>query len=93
MVAVMDEMTLVMRPSQAAEQATAQNSVQIPVPGLGTLRLPPPSQLGYLAGIGALVALEIIEWPLGVALACGHLMADCSHNKVLRDFGKALEEA
>jgi hypothetical protein len=77
---------------QAAQKATARNSVRIPVPVLGTVTLPPPQQLAYIGGIAALTALEIIEWPVGVVLVAGHVLATNSHNKILQDFGDALEE-
>lgn len=76
---------------EAAEVATERNSVCVPVPLIGTVRLPPPQQLAYVAGIAALAAFEVIEWPVGLALAAGHVLATSSHNKVVQDFGKALE--
>jgi hypothetical protein len=36
--------------------------------------LPPPRELAYLGGIAALTAVELIEWPVGLALAAGHLV-------------------
>lgn len=77
---------------EAAEVATEKNSVRVPIPLIGTVKLPPPEQLAFVAGIAALAALEVIEWPVGVALAVGHVLATSSHNKVIQDFGKALEE-
>jgi hypothetical protein len=77
---------------KAAQQATARNSLQVSVPGVGVVKLPPPDQLAFVAGIAALTALEIIEWPVGLALACGHLLAGSKHNKIVRDFGEALED-
>lgn len=77
---------------EAAEVATEKNSVRVPIPLIGTVKLPPPEQLAFVAGIAALAALEVIEWPVGLALAVGHVLATSSHNKVIQDFGKALEE-
>jgi hypothetical protein len=81
------------RGHRAAQTATAKNTVQIDLPVLGRLSLPPPEQLAYVAGIAALAALDIIEWPIGLTLAAGHLLAATRGNKALRDFGDALEEA
>lgn len=78
---------------KAARQATEKNSVRVTVPAIGTVTLPPPEQLAFLGGIAALTALELIEWPVGVALAAGHLLAARSRNKVVQDFGEALQEA
>ena len=77
---------------EAAERATTENSVCVSVPLIGTVKLPPPEQLAFVGGIAALIALEVIEWPVGLALAAGHVLATKSHNKVIQDFGKALEE-
>ena len=78
---------------KAAEEATAKNSVRVAVPGIGTVTLPPAENLAFLGGIVLLTALEVIEWPVAVALAAGHALATRTHNKVVKDFGQALEEA
>lgn len=57
------------------------------------MTLPSPQQLAYIGGIAALTALEIIEWPVGLVLVAGHVLAANTHNKILHDFGDALEEA
>ena len=33
---------------------------------------PSPSDLVYLGAVGAMVALELVEWPAAIALAIGH---------------------
>jgi hypothetical protein len=81
------------RGTRAAEKACQENSIRVDVPVLGTITLPPAEQLAFVGGIGLLTALEIIEWPVGVALTAGHLLASVSNNKVVQDFGRALEAA
>lgn len=81
------------RGRKAAEKATAKNSVHVSLPGIGTVTLPPAENLAFLGGIALLTALEVIEWPVAVALAAGHALAARSHNKIVEDFGQALEEA
>lgn len=81
------------RGHQAATKATEKNSTRVVVPMIGTVTLPPPENLAFLGGIAALVALEVIEWPIGLALIAGHTLVHRSHNKLVQDFGKALEEA
>lgn len=81
------------RGEEAAEEATARNSVRVAVPGIGTVTLPPADQLAFLGGIALLTALEVIEWPVAVALIAGHALVHKSHNKALQDFGRALESA
>jgi len=79
--------------TSAANLAKHRNSVRIVVPVLGTLVLPPPDQLAYLGGVTALVALGLLEWPVAALLGAGHLLAADRNNKILADFGEALEEA
>ena len=80
------------RGQKAAEKATEKNSTRVDVPLIGTVTLPPPQLLAYLGGIAALTALEVIEWPVGLALAAGHVLVTSTHNKALQEFGNALEE-
>ncbi|WP_461065807.1 hypothetical protein [Streptomyces pseudoechinosporeus] len=79
-------------PSAAAERAVAHHTVTLDVFG-ARLELPPPEQLAFLAGVGVLAALEILEWPVALVLAVGHQLAHSHHGRVLREFGEALEEA
>jgi hypothetical protein len=81
------------RGARAAEKATEQNSTRINMPLIGMVSLPPPEQLAYVGGIALLTALEVIDWPVGVALTAGHILSTVGHNKVLQDFGHALEAA
>lgn len=76
----------------AAERAVKHNAVTLDALGL-RVELPPPDQLAFLAGLGALAALEIVEWPVALVLAVGHQLAHSHHSRVLREFGDALEEA
>jgi len=49
--------------------------------------------MAYYAGVGALVALELLEWPAAVALGIGHALTSQRHNRALSEFGEALEDA
>jgi hypothetical protein len=77
----------------AVLRAIEKNTVGVVVPALGTVRLPPPQTLAWLAGLTALAVLEIVEWPVAVAIGAGHLLAQQTHLQLLHDFGEALEEA
>ncbi|MFJ7075458.1 hypothetical protein [Streptomyces sp. NPDC098781] len=79
-------------PGAAAEQAVARHSVTFDVFGTH-IELPPVEQLAFLAGVGALAAFEIIEWPVALVLGVGHQLAHSHHNQMLREFGEAMEEA
>jgi hypothetical protein len=77
----------------AAEQAVRRNSVHIDLPLIGRLQLPPPDEVAFLGGVAVLVLIGIVEWPVGVALGIGHALATNRHNRAMRAFGEALEEA
>lgn len=79
-------------PRAAAEHVVSSNAVTVRMGDL-RLELPPGDQLAFLAGLGFLTALELIEWPIALAIGVGHELARSRHGKVLREFGEALEEA
>jgi hypothetical protein len=79
--------------TRAAQKATDANSLRVNVPLIGTVKLPPTEQLAFVGGIALLAALDIIEWPVGVALTAGHILASASNKKVVQDFGEAIEAA
>ncbi|GAA5180002.1 hypothetical protein GCM10023322_11290 [Rugosimonospora acidiphila] len=66
---------------------------QFRLPLMGDVTLPPPGQLAYFAGLGLLAAVEVIEWPLALVIAAGHLLADQHWSRALRGLGAAAEEA
>lgn len=76
----------------AAEAAVVHNALVVDVFGKH-LELPPPDHLAFMAGLGVLAALEIIEWPVALAITIGHKLAHSHHGRALREFGDALEEA
>lgn len=78
---------------RAAEHVSKQTFLYINLPGLGPISLGPPDQLAYFAGVATLAALEIIEWPIAVLIAAGHLLAEQRRSKSLHAFGEALEQA
>jgi hypothetical protein len=78
-------------PIAAAERAMGRFTSVVSLPVLGEVRLPSPIHLGWYAGVVALVAIEVIEWPIGLLIAAGKVLADNHHNAVLREFGEALE--
>ncbi|MFF4347370.1 hypothetical protein [Streptomyces sp. NPDC001530] len=76
----------------AAGRVVANNAVTLDVFG-ARLELPPPDHLAFLAGVGVLAAVDVLEWPVALVLAVGHQLAHSHHSRVLREFGEALEEA
>jgi hypothetical protein len=83
---------------QATSQAEAVEKVRegetfvVNLPLLGQIEIPRPEQLAYYGGIAALAAFELIDWPVAVVIAAGHLLAANHHNKLLEELGEAMEE-
>jgi hypothetical protein len=64
--------------------------VQLPV--LGQVTLPQPATLIYFSGLGVLVVLELVEWPIALILGTGSVLADQQTRRLIRGLGEALEE-
>jgi hypothetical protein len=79
--------------SAAVEQIREGETFVINLPVIGQLEIPRPEQLAYYAGLAALAAFELIDWPVAVVIAAGHLLASNHHNKLLEELGEAMEEA
>jgi len=83
---------------QATSQAEAVEKVRegetfvVNLPLLGQIEIPRPEQLAYYGGIAALAAFELIDWPVAIVIAAGHVMASNHHNKLLEELGEAMEE-
>jgi hypothetical protein len=56
------------------------------------LETPPVEHLAFYIGLGALAAAEIIEWPVALALATGHILIGLTNRPALKELGEALEE-
>ena len=80
-------------PRAAVERVHRAEHLLIDLPVIGTVHLPRPEHLAYYGAIGALVALEIIEWPVAAALAAGHALIHQQHSRTMQELGEALEEA
>jgi hypothetical protein len=58
-----------------------------------TVTLPPPDTATFYFGVGALAALELIEWPIALVIGVGHHLATRSRSTVSRELGEAAESA
>lgn len=63
------------------------------LPLVGQTEIPRPEQLAYYGGLAALAAFELIDWPVALVIATGHLLASNHHNKLIEELGEAMEEA
>lgn len=76
----------------AADRVISDHSTNVELFGM-RLQLPSPEGLAFLAGLGVLAALGIVEWPVVAVIAIGHELAHSHHGRILHDFGEALEQA
>jgi hypothetical protein len=58
-----------------------------------TVETPPIEHLIFYAGLAGLVAIEVVEWPVALALGVGHALMDITRRPGLQALGEVLEEA
>ncbi|WP_343710176.1 hypothetical protein [Mycobacterium sp.] len=76
----------------AVEHVRAGQSFAVNLPVVGQLQVPPPEQLAYYGGLAALAVFELIDWPVALVIAAGHILASNHHNRLLAELGEAIEE-
>ncbi|HME17376.1 MAG: hypothetical protein WBM01_20175 [Mycobacterium sp.] len=86
------------KPHRATSQAEAVAHIRegetffVNLPLVGKVEIPRPEALAYYGGLAALAAFELIDWPVAVVIAAGHLLASNHHNRILEELGEAIEE-
>src|SRR5246127_4834077 len=78
--------------AEAVQKVREGETFLVNVPVLGQLEIPRPEHLAYYGGLAALAAFELIDWPVALVIAAGHLLASNHHNKILEELGDAMEE-
>jgi hypothetical protein len=78
---------------RAGGRADEPQRPHISVPIIGTLTVPPPDRLVFYAVLGALSALEVIEWPLALVIGAGHYLTEQRFSPALQEAGQAAEAA
>lgn len=76
----------------AVERVRQARTFALDLPIVGRVRIPRPEQLAFYGALGALAAVEIIEWPVALALAAGHALLQNEHSRVAQEIGEALED-
>jgi xanthosine utilization system XapX-like protein len=77
----------------SVERIREARTFAVNLPVLGRVRVPRPEQLAFYGALGALAAVEIIEWPVALVLGIGHALMQNEHNRVAEEVGEALEDA
>ncbi|MGO9656181.1 hypothetical protein [Mycobacterium sp.] len=86
------------KPRRATSQAEAVAQIRegetffVNLPLVGKVEIPRPEALAYYGALAALAAFELIDWPVAVVIAAGHLLASNHHNRILEELGEAIEE-
>jgi hypothetical protein len=78
--------------AEAVQKIREGETFVINLPVLGQTEIPRPEQLAYYGGLAALAALELIDWPVALVIAAGHVLASNHHNRLLEELGEAMEE-
>jgi len=55
----------------ASRRVAEAQKFSIRLPFIGPVRVPPPDQLAFYGVLGGLAALELIDWPVALAMALG----------------------
>jgi hypothetical protein len=79
--------------AEAVAQIREGETFALNLPLIGQVEIPRPEALAYYGGLAALAAFELIDWPVAVVIAAGHLLASNHHNRLLEELGEAIEDA
>jgi hypothetical protein len=72
----------------AVEKVRDAETFAVTLPVVGRVRVPRPEQLAYYGALAGLAALEIIDWPIALAIGAGQVLASNHHNMVAQELGK-----
>jgi hypothetical protein len=80
-------------PPAPAEKAGPTTGWHVEVPLLGPVGWPPTGTLAFVVVLGGLAALEVLSWPVAVAVGAGHVLARDHDHRLVREVGETLQEA
>jgi hypothetical protein len=78
---------------EAVDHVREGETFAVNLPVVGQVTVPRPEQLAYYGGLAALAAFELIDWPVALVIAAGHVLASNHHNRLLEELGEAMEGA
>ena len=61
------------------------------LPGIGRVTLPAPDRLAFYVGLGALAAADMVDWPVALIIAAGHVIHTRSRNRVVEGLAEGVE--
>ncbi|OBB11676.1 hypothetical protein A5662_08010 [Mycobacteriaceae bacterium 1482268.1] len=77
----------------AVKKVREARTFAVNLPVVGRVHVPRPEQLAFYGALGALAAVEIIEWPVALVLGVGHALMQNEHSRMAQEVGEALEDA
>jgi Ca2+-transporting ATPase len=75
----------------ASKRVAEARKFSIRLPLVGTVRVPPPNQLAFYGVLGGLAVLELIDWPVALAMGLGSVLV-ARHFSELEQREEQLEE-
>jgi hypothetical protein len=57
-----------------AQRVRDANRFALQLPVVGRVPIPRPDQLAFYGALAALVAVELVDWPVAVAIGAGHAL-------------------
>ena len=75
------------------EEKAATTGWHVDVPLLGPVGWPPTGSLAFVVVLGGLAAVEILSWPVAVAVGVGHVLARDRDHQLVREVGEGLQIA
>ena len=76
----------------ASKRVAEARRFSVRLPLVGTVRVPPPDQLAFYGVLGGLAVLELIDWPVALAMGLGSALV-ARHFSELEDREEQLEAA
>ena len=77
----------------AAVEAVQAHTTALTLPCVGKVELPSRGSFAYYAAVAGLTALGLIDWPVALLVAAGHLLAQQHGHAVLEEFGEGMADA
>ncbi len=64
-----------------ADRVAGADRFAISLPVIGRVPFPRPDQLAFYAALAGLVVVELVEWPVAVAIGAGHALINQRQEK------------
>lgn len=59
---------------EASTQVKRAEKFSVRIPVVGKVSIPPPDQIAFIGALGLLAAVELIDWPVALAVGVGQVV-------------------